>query len=283
MNKKTVIILVIVFLVLCCLVITTVIGAVLIWPKLFPTYTVSPTPSITLEPSMEITKEVTPIVKPTSISYCSPMQTGSNIIYPATKISQTKWTTNSFIDTFNNNANKWDLGQYETEYALNKEYIQNGKLCYDIQAKRSVFAKDTLFTQAITDFDISVEGFKSNGTKDVDYSLVFRDSKDDNHYAFGVYPYYQEYYFSVVVDDEWTDIIDYTYDENINTQNVNKLRVKAEGSKFSLYINDKLVKTITDTSITSGGNVGIGVALESDEDYAIVEFDNFNLKINDSK
>jgi hypothetical protein len=210
------------------------------------------------------------------------MELGPGLLYPSTKATRTRVTLGSFVDSFNNNSKQWDLGFKDTDYATTKEYIQNGKLCVDITGKRDVMARDTLLSNTITNFDVSVDAYQSKGTEGSDYSIVFRDVNDQNHYIFGINQAYQEYYFSAVLNDEWTDIVDYTFDETINLHGVNTLRVVANGSSFDLYVNSKKVESLTDTKIAKGGEIGVGFGLESKDDNAIMEFDNFNLKVNDS-
>lgn len=276
MDKKTGIILLIVVLLLCCLVICVVIGVVFAWPKIFPKSEITPTPTITS------VVEPTDMVEPIGISYCSPMKTGTDIIFPAEQITTPKKTISSFLDSFNDNSNQWRLGPKNSDYATGKEYIQNGKLCFDSIAKKGVSSTDTLETQAIKNFDLSFEAYQVEDTSGgASYDMVFRNINDANQYIFGVDQFAQEYYFYVRKDDKWVDIVDYIYSKEININNVNILRVVANGTEFKLYINSVLVNTSVDSTINEGGGIGLGFELGDTGDVGLFEFDNFNLKIND--
>jgi hypothetical protein len=112
--------------------------------------------------------------------------------------------------------------------------------------------------------------------------MVFREIDDANQYIFGVDQFDQDYFFSVLKDDEWIDIVDYTYSKEIKPNNVNTLRVVANGTEFKLYINGVLVNTSVDSTINEGGGIGLGFELDDTNDAGLFEFDNFNLKINDT-
>jgi hypothetical protein len=43
-----------------------------------------------------------------------------------------------------------------------------------------------------------------------------------------------------------------------------------------------LVNTSIDSTINEGGGIGLGFELDDTDDAALFEFDNFNLKINDT-
>jgi len=113
------------------------------------------------------------------------------------------------------------------------------------------------------------------------YGIIFRFS-DDDHYLFGING---RGWFTVTkhVDGKVYELIPLTETYILNKGYVtNKLGVKTEGNTMSLYINGKMVRAISDTSITHG-DVGFFVARLSEKGYVKeqgvkVSFDDFSYK-----
>jgi hypothetical protein len=293
MDKKVVILIVAVLVLLCCCVSIVAVYFAVIAPKLNPGVTdITPTGVVnytTTTPSKvpNISDVITPtkatITQVPQKSACTPMLTGDSIIFPSVRVSSNEQTVTSIMDKFNTNENEWALGPLDSEYATTKSYIQNGKYCIDITAKRDVISKDMVDSQSIKNFDISVEGWQSSGTKGADYDLIFRYQDSDNFYVFGVNQYYGDYYISKVVDNEWTDLVDNVENSAINSDSPNVLKVVANNDYFNFYVNGVLVKALTDSTFSEAGNVGIAVGLDSEKDNAVFELDNFSLVVNNNK
>jgi len=278
MNKKTGLFIVFGLLLVCCCV--TSIGAFIVFvlPKINPTPTPTPTVTITNTTGHSITPAPTTTGQ-TSRSKCTPMLSGSNIIYPSTRVESTTKTYTSLLDTFNDNQNMWSAGPLESEYSSTKSYIQNGTYCIDITAKRDVISRDVLDSQLIKNFEMSIDGFQSSGTRGADYDLVFRQQSSSNYYIFGINQNYQDFYFASMKDDDWTDIVENTVSEYIKIDGPNTMKVIANNDKFEFYINDNLVKSVTDTTFTTAGKLGPAVGLEDEGDNAVFEFDNFRMTV----
>lgn len=254
MDKKTVIILVSVVLVCCCVASATAIGIVFVAPALNASPT--PTPTSITSPVPSISTTVESSMTPTKVD---------------TKIT-------SLYDTFDNNKNDWNLEEKEGERVKFKESIKNGKLYFEMTAIQSVILDDTVRSQPIVNLDMSVDGYQESGSPEGDYALVFRKLDKENYYIFGVNQNYQEYFFSVRKDGEWTDLIKFKKSTIVKVDGVNKLRVVASGSKFTFYINGQQIDTYTDSTISEGGQVGVACELYNVDDVGTFSFDNFSIQ-----
>jgi hypothetical protein len=186
-------------------------------PKTITPIDPSPIPSKNPEITQILPTKSEVTTKPKQ-SLCSPMLSGNKIIFPDIPFesSNTKNIT-TLLDSFNNNNNEWPVGSWDTTYSTRKEYIQNGKYCVDIIGKRDVTLFNTLNSQDIEDAEISLDGYKASGTSGSDFAVIFRFVNSSNYYMFGINEYYQDYFFSVIYDDEWVDIINKERRANIVT------------------------------------------------------------------
>lgn len=250
MSKKTIIILVVLLLLCCCITVLTGLGG-------YWWYTQNKT-----DTSGDVTTSVTPTVFSTTKPTTTTEVTSSNII----------------LDTFSSNANNWSTGDNETEYAYSDETIEDGKLQFYVEAKKAVLVWDVLDGALATDFEISVDGHKVSGVKAGDYALVFRKVDKNNYYVFIVNEDYQEYEIAVRKDGEWKTLVPWTTSTDVMKGSANKLKVNMIGSTIKAYVNNKLLTTITDTTITTAGQVGVAVDLYDADQIATFEFDNFSYR-----
>jgi hypothetical protein len=94
-----------------------------------------------------------------------------------------------------------------------------------------------------------------------EYGIIFRitgSGDTRSYYVFGVNTN-GKYFLQKRVEGQWadTDPVSATASQVIKPNDRNTLRVLAQGSTISLYINGSLVKTVTDDSITDGGSLGV--------------------------
>jgi hypothetical protein len=246
MDKKLIIVIVVVLLLCCCISGITGLG---IW------YFTSRTDSTDGGDTVNIFDDTEPTAEPTS----------------------TAKTVTTLIDTFNANTNDWNLGEDDSEFAVSNEYNEGGKMYLDVTAKKSVVVSDTLPSQAILNFDLSVDSRQVSGPTNGDTALIFRRLDGDNYYIFSVNEGYQEYAFLVKKGGTWTTIVDWKKSMYINQGSSNNIKVSTMGSTFNLYINNQLVETITDTSINEGGALGFAAELYDADAKGLFEFDNFTV------
>ncbi len=99
------------------------------------------------------------------------------------------------------------------------------------------------------------------GSSYAEYGIIFRitgSGDTRSYYVFGVNTT-GKYFLQKRVEGQWADPdpVSATASQYIKPNGKNTLRALAQGSTISLYINDSLVKTVTDDSITEGGKVGV--------------------------
>ncbi len=111
---------------------------------------------------------------------------------------------------------------------------------------------DTFDTEPLSDIYISMDIEQVSGTNQAEYGVTLRETDDGNYYYFAVTENWQEYSFGKWFNDQWVDIIDWTRTTAIRKDSPNRLAVLAEGSQFTLFINDQSVAQVTDTSIDQG-------------------------------
>jgi hypothetical protein len=125
------------------------------------------------------------------------------------------------------------------------------------------------------DFYVSVDAQRVRGPKDTAcYCLVYRENDSGIYLLMACDDQY--YTVDLFYEDEWENLIEWTKTSAIRAGEVNNLAVKAVGSNFEFFINDQLVGSVVDDTLSSGD---VGVAISVNEgDVATLEFDDFILQ-----
>jgi len=181
----------------------------------------------------------------------------------------------SFSDGFSNKESGW--GEYTSDTFM--RYYSQGE--YHMIQKGEDMLDKVLLGEDAKNFEVEVKTRLDSGPMTGQYGIIFRFS-DDDHYLFGING---RGWFTVTkhVDGKVYELIPLTETYILNKGYVtNKLGVKTEGNTMSLYINGKMVRAISDTSITHG-DVGFFVARLSEKGYVKeqgvkVSFDDFSYK-----
>jgi len=157
-----------------------------------------------------------------------------------------------YQDSFTNSASGWPekkfdnyfIGYHEPEYYHIEITAANYKTSVFEPTKQS-FGDATLETKVFT------VSKKTSSTGDFNYGLAFRRS-GDNYYAFTISPRTKKWYL-LKSSSTALDILDEGTEASIHDLDAaDVLRVDAQGSTFSLYINDQLVKQATDADYATG-------------------------------
>lgn len=109
------------------------------------------------------------------------------------------------------------------------------------------------YEQAYDDAEIQAEGHWVSGEGDYEYGIVWRANEDgDAYYVFTV-TQDGRYNVALYKDDKYTDLIPYTASPLVNTGDTpNRFRIVAQGDRFEFYLNDSLIGSAVDGSLTSG-------------------------------
>jgi hypothetical protein len=174
-----------------------------------------------------------------------------------------------YEEDFSAPGTEWEISENEQA-----QYRIDGG-AYSIEVFQSNWIAWNLIGQEFADFDLEFEVALVEGDPYNDAGLLFRFQDSDNYYEVDING---EGSFSVgkEVDNEWIQIVEWTSDPAISTfGRVNRLRLVAVGSEFSLYINDEFMVEFDDSTFASGG---IGpVVTAYDEPPARATFDNITI------
>lgn len=215
----------------------------------------------TTKPSVVITQSKAP----------SPSPTVSQIIVPS--------LSGGFLETFDDNRNDWELGEYSEEYMYAYSSIENGKMIYETEALQEDggFIYDTYYNHPMTNFEASIDAKLIAGHEDTSYGIIFNRIDNQNFYFFIINAEYQQFKLKKFIGDEGEDILTWTDSSAIRTTGINNVRVKKVGSLITMYVNDQQIATATDSSFTEPGDIGFLVVHYNKGDTATVEFDNLKI------
>lgn len=179
------------------------------------------------------------------------------------------------LDPFDTNEYNWLVETSEDEYASTTYEIVDGKYRWSSTAYKAFIGWVRADRTHLSDFYFSVEVQQMTGPDTADYGIVFREDDDSNFYYFGIND--QSQYVLYVFFEEWETLVNFTESDLIKPGEVNRLAVIGEGSHFTFFINDQYLMEITDDKIPEG-SVALAAELANENDQAVFEFDNFELR-----
>ena len=135
-----------------------------------------------------------------------------------------------------------------------------------------------LLELAPTDYLAEVDAAFQDGDAAAEYGVVFRYVDQENFYVFGIID--DVYSLWLQADSEWQPLIEQVASDAIEPGGENRLGVLAQGASLTLIINDVVVDSVRDNTLTGGG---VGLFIETPEqEGAQVAFDNFDLWLVDA-
>jgi hypothetical protein len=248
-----------------------------LYTRYFPSPTLTPSPTNTPTPTLTPTPTRTATPTPNFTATAKAMQaTGTAIAYQATAENAANNWKVILMDTFDSNENDWLVKSSDDEYALTTYEILEGKYRWDMTAHKSFIGWVRPDRKKTTNFYLSVEIQKTEGSDTADYGVIFREDDDSNFYYFGIND--QGEYVLYLFFEKWDTLINWKKTELIRPAEVNRLTVIGEGSHFTFFINDQYLTEFTDDKIPLG-STALAIELSEENDHAIFEFDNFELRI----
>jgi len=179
-------------------------------------------------------------------------------------------------DGFDTNNDQWVVGDDDDGYATIVQTIENGAYIWEATAKKGFITWESANTKSVSDFFLTVEAQRTEGSRSSDYGLIFRrDAIYGNFYYFGIDN--DRFFVSIYYNEKWIDIIDRTSSAAIQPSSSNRLTVIATGSQFTFLINDQFVANATDDRIPLG-KTALAIELHRADLQATFEFDNFELR-----
>jgi hypothetical protein len=163
-----------------------------------------------------------------------------------------------FADSFNNNDNGWDLQGNPGRFSV---ALGHGTLALEDDSNRLLWEL-LPGNRTFRDFQLSVDAVLSKGDQINGYGIYIRGSLDQDsqlstYYRLELYGDGTYAVFKGTIDATGkstpTQIVDYTESPAIQKQGgINHIAIVAKGSAMTLIVNGQTLKTITDSSYTSG-------------------------------
>ena len=198
------------------------------------------------------------------------------------RVQPTRFPDTLFIDTFDDPES--GLGTFSDE--VGRSYYQDGE--YVIYVSHYQYWLWVEHPQIFMDCEIEVDAHPVEG-ENIAYGLVFR-SWPDSMYRFFISTNgsYELQRARIETDDKgekwapYTTITDYAKSDAIHQgPHTNRLRVIADGTRLSLFVNDQFLQSVTDTAFENG-RIGLAVLHQdfSRDDNRVVEvhFDNLRVR-----
>jgi hypothetical protein len=189
-----------------------------------------------------------------------------------------------FRENFSNNNQGWDLEPASDEYGQTTRELAGGQYVLTSTGSQDYYivltsipgfeGKDFIFSMDVT----VLESALADGDFSIEVSLREADGIAGRHYAFSFYNDATSY-GEVWPTGNYEDLIPFWENEPNSAIRLepgvkNTIRVEAIGSKFSVYVNDQLINTITDDTIQEAGEASINLALNTAGQTVKVAFDN---------
>lgn len=189
----------------------------------------------------------------------------------------------AFVDPFNKNTEYWHTGSTSDDYSNYFVSINGGVYMWKFRDIKQTFLEWAPYRMGnwVEDFDVYVDtkiktedGLPSDNCS----GFVFRAASldwDEGIYTFSVC---NDSYFTVdyYEQDEWNIISGWMYSDVVQTDDWNRLEIRAQGSHFTFLINNDVVFEMTDDRVPAGG---LGLFIDVNEEKPVsIWFDNFGLQ-----
>ena len=176
-----------------------------------------------------------------------------------------------FEETFDSDANEWETGVYEGEYAREEVIIADGVYTLRVSSDEAAYVERELPSREFSDFILTLDITPHDDQEHYSYGVTFRQNEDFESYVIelGNDGLYAVFLFT----DEWMTLEDWTFSESIIPGETNQLTIRAEGSTLTFLINGDPLTTIEDGTLSSG-TVGFVVETFDQDTSAAVNFDN---------
>jgi hypothetical protein len=176
-----------------------------------------------------------------------------------------------FLDQFDPiSSGEWYLESDE----LGGSVIENNQMIMRVNAPNTI-QYTTLREPVFDDFKLQVDLTLLDGTEAVSYGVLFRMNDRNEFYRFDITGDGRFMVEKANADGSWIQYLDNwkTVDSfEIGKDAWNTLRIDAIGSEISYYVNNALVYSMTDDSLTEG-NIGLDIGTFS-QTSASAAFDN---------
>jgi predicted RNA-binding Zn-ribbon protein involved in translation (DUF1610 family) len=188
---------------------------------------------------------------------------GISVIVPEElrQVSTTAHWATLLLDGFTSNDNDWLVSSQPSEYfaKLNRT-VADGRYRWDAQTGRaSSITTAWLMGYPVSDFHLIVNCKHIKGSRaGSGCGVIFRIQDGQNYYWFRITAS-QFFAISVIKDDQWQNIMDWTKSDSIKPKGVNEVEVIGHETHFTFVINGQIVSEIDDDHFSQGL---VGLAIE---------------------
>ncbi len=187
-----------------------------------------------------------------------------------------------FRDDFDTHT--WSTGAMDDEYASANQTIADGKYHWELTAYQGVVFQELhelRLNSAPEDFpyhfSLSASAEVLSGSQGAAYGLLFRCEDHDNLYYFRV-SQAGDAGLSASEGGEWIELVAPTHAAALQPGGRNELRVVAQGTRFSFWINGEFVFQASDDRHATG-DIGLAAELMEQGDEMVIEFDDVRVGI----
>lgn len=228
----------------------------------------------TLTISPTITTTPTPAIDTTATAEFQATQAAQNDLIA----QQLNWPV-VIQEKFANDQRNWTTGKDNSNLAVEESTIAGNKYTWKITTKKSMgsFTFPDMADQTDLYVSVDLQMTTSSGNTEDQSGIIFRRSASDNSfYFFGVNPA-GTYSLTMYDGSQWSDLISTTQTALLKPGQVNHLAVSMQDSLILLVINNTLVDSFEDSTLSSGG-AGLGLNLPSPGEDVTVIFTNFYVR-----
>jgi predicted Ser/Thr protein kinase len=180
-------------------------------------------------------------------------------------------------DQFDDNQKKWPMGPDTNDYVTNNWSLVDGTYQWDAQAHKGVNWYVYPSMSAVKDQEVSVQAKQVSGSGGYRRcGLVLRMVDSANFYFLGL-SNSQEFAFLRKYNGTWERLINWKKESAIRAGQANTITVRAEGSRFSLIINGKVVGKLSDDAIGQG-KAAMAIDMEAGAKM-VCQFDDFQVRV----
>ena len=214
--------------------------------------------------------------------FFTPGSSGTRSITPDNSTTANTPTTPAEVtfiaDPFDDNKlNEWLEDSVTNEYGTVTRSITGGKYFWDIASKKAL-SKSVLPTGlgALADGELSIDGRVVSADAEAVYGLLFRYSDTSNYYTVRISEKVKAYSLVVMKQGVSTSLVAWTENSAIKTTG-NNLKVSFVGPKIRIYVNNILIKEVTDSTFDIGWYC-LNAEFYGVNQNAKFEFDNFAVR-----
>ncbi|MBN1993528.1 MAG: protein kinase [Anaerolineae bacterium] len=180
-----------------------------------------------------------------------------------------------FEEYFDSDANGWATGEFEDDYSQDEITIEDGKYTLRALTKKAAYIEKKLPNREFSDFVLTLEATPHDTAEHYSYGIAFREDSEANVYTFEIGN--DGLYAVFLYDNEWIKLKDWSSAKAIKPGQTNQLKVIAQGSTLTFFVNDDQLTTLTDDTLAKG-QIGLILDMFEENQSAAVDFDNLVIR-----